>query len=710
MENYRETYKEEAYELLTELEAALLELENSPDNAEPVGRVFRCMHTIKGSGAMFGFDDIADFTHEVETAYDMIRDGKIPVTKQLIDISLAACDQIRKMVNDDAASDKEKQTEIIESFRKMLQESGVGSQESEANSQTPTANSQQPSANRQPPTAISHQPIPTTYRIRFHPSPDIFSTGTNPILLISELRELGKCRVIPHIDNIPELASLEPESCYIRWDILLQTSEKIQTVQDVFIFVEDRCTLDIQTLDETDNIEDETDDKKLGEILIEHGHLTKEDLNRALAAQKRVGEILVESKAIDINALESALAEQDRVRETKKKQLEASSVSSIRVAAEKLDILVNLVGELVTVQARLTQKSSSSQSDSELHSIAEEVERLIGELRDNTMSIRMVTIGTTFNKFKRLVRDLSEELKKEAVIIIEGEDTELDKTVIEQINDPMMHIIRNTMDHGIELPEVRIAKGKPKEGIIHLSAEHSGSNVLIQISDDGAGLDTDAIRAKAVEKGMIQPDDELTEKDIFSLIFLPGFSTSEKVTEVSGRGVGLDIVKRRIESLRGSVEISSKKDIGTTTVLRLPLTLAIAEGLLVKIGEGYFIFPLSDIEECVELARKDADKARDRNMMKFRDDAVSYLSLREMFNIKDDPPLIEQVVIVKDKGDIVGLGVDYVIGQHQTVIKSLGKFYKNIKGMSGATILGDGTVALIIDIPQIIQSVKRDLF
>ncbi len=695
MENYIETYKEEAYELLTELEAALLELENSPDNTELVGRVFRCMHTIKGSGAMFGFYEIADFTHEVETVYDLIRDGKIPVTKQLIDISLAACDQIRKMVNSDATADKKKQTEIIESFRKMLS--------------SPATCDLRPATCDLQPASCDLQSENITYRIRFHPSPDIFSTGTNPILLISELRELGKCDVIPHINNIPELALLEPESCYIRWEILLQTSEKIETIQDVFIFVEERCTLDIKALGDKDDLKDEKNDKKLGEILIEHGHLTREELKKALAAQKKVGEILLESKAIDIDTLTSALTEQDMIRERKKKQQDSNSTSSIRVAAEKLDILVNLVGELVTSQARLTQKASS-QSDTELRSIAEEVERLIGELRDNTMSIRMIPIGATFNKFKRLVRDLSEELGKEAAIIIEGEETELDKTVIEQLNDPLMHIIRNTIDHGTELPEVRIAKGKPREGMIHLSAEYSGSNVLIKISDDGAGLDTDAIRAKAVEKGLIQPDAELSEKDIFSLIFLPGFSTAKKVTDVSGRGVGLDIVKRRIESLRGSVEITSKKNIGTTTILKLPLTLAIADGLLVKIGDGYFVFPLSDIEECVELSRKDSDKAKERNMMKFRNDAVSYLSLREMFDIDGTKPPIEQVVMIKEKGDIVGLGVDYVIGQRQTVIKSLGKFYKDIKGMSGATILGDGTVALIIDIPQIIQSVKRDLF
>ncbi|MCP4112132.1 MAG: chemotaxis protein CheA [Desulfobacteraceae bacterium] len=674
MDNFRETYKEEAYELLTELETSLLELEKLPDDRELVGHVFRAMHTIKGSGAMSGFDNVADFTHEIETVFDFVRNGKIFISKSLTDLSLAACDLIRKMVDGEPV-DKGAEKEIIESFKKML----TGT---EQHSEIPPVSG---------PTGLPRKL--ETYRIQFQPDPGIFKTGTNPILLLNELRELGKCQVVAYTDRIPLLKDIDPETCYLNWNVILTGSSNIDEIRDVFIFVEDNCVLSVEPI--------EKKEKKLGEILVERGDITKKELNDALKSQKRVGEILIETKAVELEAVESALAEQEKLRKAKKRQQEAVISSSIRVAADKLDILVDLVGELVTVQARLRQRAFS-QNDSVLLSISEDVERLTAELRDNTMSIRMLPIGTTFNKFRRLVRDISEELGKKVVMETSGEETELDKTVIEQLNDPLIHLIRNTIDHGIELPDIRTSAGKPEQGIVRLSAQHSGSSVLIQISDDGAGIDTEAIRYAAVEKGLIMPDAELDEKKIFSFIFAPGFSTAKELSELSGRGVGLDVVKRRIENLRGSVEISSTKGVGTTFTLKMPLTLVITDGLLVRIGEGFFVAPLSAVEECVEISRNEAEKAGERSMMKFREEIIPYLSLREMFNANGEKPLVEQVVIVEINNQRAGFGVDRVIGQHQTVIKTLGRFYDKVKGVSGATILGDGTVALILDVHQLL--------
>lgn len=393
------------------------------------------------------------------------------------------------------------------------------------------------------------------------------------------------------------------------------------------------------------------------------------------------------------------------MKEVRQERQSQESASSIRVPAEKLDVLVNLVGELVTVQARLSQ-TSAGRRDAELMSIAEEVERLTAELRDNALNIRMLPIGTTFSKFKRLVRDLSNELGKKIEMETSGAETELDKTVIEKLNDPLVHLIRNSIDHGIEMPEERAAAGKPAQGTVHLSAVHSGDSVFITIKDDGAGLDKEAIRAKAIEKGLIQPTTELSEKEIFAQIFAPGFSTAKKISSVSGRGVGMDVVKRAIEALRGTIEITSKRGEGTTITVKIPLTLAIIESLLVQIGGDRFLLPLSLVDECVELTGSDIEKSHGRNLATVRDHMVPYIPLREKFRISGNAPDIQQIVITQVNGMRVGFVVDHVIGEHQTVIKSLGRAYKNVEGISGATILGDGAVALIVDIPQLIKEVE----
>ncbi len=701
MDRGRAAFREEAYERLAELEATMLELEESPENDELVDRAFRAMHTIKGSGAMFGFDAIAEFTHEVETVYDLVRNHKLPVTKELIALTLSAHDQIGALLEESHTGktvDENKGREIIASFQNL-----VPAADALVDDMIPEDMDSQEDVTE--PESVEDE---ATYRIIFHPDSNIFAYGTNPILLLHELKELGKCKVIGHVDQIPTIQDIDPEICYTHWDIILTTSQGINAIKDVFIFVEDVCQLSIETVDSgEDDLTDEEPQKKLGEILVERGDLKQEDLHGVLEEHKPLGKILEDSGLVKSSQIQAALAEQQHLKEAREHRHKTDSASSIRVASDKLDILVDLVGELVTVQARLGQLAMVK-DDADFLLIAEEVERLTAELRDHTMSVRMLPIGSTFNKFKRLVRDLANELGKDALLTTDGADTELDKNVIEQLNDPLVHIIRNCLDHGIESPDVRVTNKKPKRGNIHLSAEHSGGNVLIRIQDDGAGLDTAAIRGKAIEKGIITADAELSKNEIHSLLFAPGFSTAESVTNVSGRGVGMDVVKRGIEALRGVIKIESTPGKGTTIILKLPLTLAIIDGLLVKIGNDDFVLPLATVEECIELTREDIARVHGRHVANVRGSIIPYVHLREEFNIPGKPPDIEQIVITELHNQKVGFVVDYVIGEHQTVIKTLGHIYKNVEGISGATILGDGTVALILDINQLLQLVEQE--
>lgn len=702
---YADTFKEEAYELLAELENSLLELEERPDDMELIGRVFRSMHTIKGSGAMFGFDDIAAFTHQVETAFDQVRSGKLVVSKKMINLTLAARDQIKAMLDgsgeEGGGGDPAVTTELIAGFKALQAE--------------PQPIPSPPAAPAPPtpgpaPAASQEDAELITYRIRFIPQPHICAHGTKPLGLLNELRDLGNCKMIAHTCNVPPLAELDPEECHLFWDVILTTDQGINAIKDIFIFVEDECELKIDIIDRGGQADNEETYKKLGEILRERGDIATNDILSILATQKKLGELLVENGLVTPLQVQSALAEQQHVKEVRqeRKQKEERTQAqeagaSIRVPAEKLDVLVNLVGELVTIQARMTQ-TAFGREDDELIAIAEEVERLTGELRDNALNIRMLPIGTTFNKFKRLVRDLSAELGKEIEMATEGADTELDKTVIERLNDPLVHLIRNCIDHGIERPEARQAAGKPRQGTVVLAAVHSGDSVLLTIEDDGAGLDKEAILAKAMEKGMVAPGAELTDHEIYNLIFAPGFSTAKKVTNVSGRGVGMDVVKRAIDGLRGSIQIDCRPGKGTVISIKIPLTMAIIETLLVQIGEDRFLIPLSLVDECIELTRDDVAAAHGREMATVRGQRIPYIPLRQKFAIGGSVPEIEQVVITQVDGNRVGFVVDHVIGEHQTVIKSLGRAYKNVEGLSGATILGDGSVALILDIPQLVQA------
>lgn len=665
IDRHRQAFIEEARELLSELESSLLELEVNSDDTELIAKVFRALHTIKGSSAMFGFEDVAIFTHDIENVFDCVRNGELEISKELINLTLSARDQISLMISDNQKKNETeelKEKEIISAFKSIINnQKGLSGNNDIAESVV--KNNDKTASQRT-----------CKYKIVFAPSSEIFMSGTNPILLLNELRTLGDCKIVADVSSIPDFTAIDPTLCYMKWEIELSTKEGIDSIKDVFIFVEDSALIKIEELD----VDEPVFDTAITKII---AHKNEElfptnEANRESGTKKEIN---------------------------KEFHLDNEGTSSIRVAASKLDELVNLVGELVIVQARLSELSAKENSQ-EISSIAEEVERLTWDLRDSALNIRMLPIGTTFSKFKRLVRDLANSLGKKIELTTSGAETELDKTVIEKLNDPLVHIIRNCVDHGIEDSGVRRNSGKPEIGKIHLSATQSGGSVLIRISDDGNGIDEIAVKNKAVKLGLIPADAEPSKAEIFALILNAGFSTASSVTNVSGRGVGMDVVKQAIENLRGSIEFESEKGAGTAITLKIPLTLAIIDGLLVKINDSYFVLPLSSVEECIELINSNGMNTSTRNLINVRGEIVPFIRIRDFFRLDGIKPLIEQIVIVDIKGRRIGFVVDNVIGQHQTVIKNLGSIYKNIEGVSGATILGDGNVALIIDAMKVAQN------
>lgn len=743
----REIFREEALELLAELETTLLELEADPANMDLVNRAFRALHTVKGSGAMFGFDDIAEFTHDIENVFDKIRNDELYVTKELINVTFAARDHIMAMLGaGETEATQEQADTIISKLRTLSLSQHVAAAEAQPAEPAPPA-SEPANQTHEPASEISELPVcgapgregedggecvgTKRYRITLRPRVARVEKELHLEPLFEGLRALGPCTVQADKSQVPSLTELDPRELHVGWVVDLTTEAPRSAIEDLFFFTDIDLDVDYEPLaldasapemecrcamgqahlpEERPTVLDleEAPPKKLGELLVEEGVVRQEDIDRALGQQKPIGKILTEQGLVTEQQVERAVERQRREREpakTPQAPAPKDPGSSLRVAADKLDTLVDLVGELVIVQAQISQVVSE-RGDAMLNMLAEQLERLSAELRDSTLGIRMLPIGTTFSKFRRLVRDLSSELGKEIDLVTRGEETELDKTVIERLGDPLVHLLRNSLDHGIEMPEVRRAAGKKPAGLILLEAEHSGSDVLIRITDDGKGLDPEVIRAKAVDKGLISADAELSEGEIYKLIFLPGFSTAAKVTNISGRGVGMDVVHRAIDSLRGSIEITSAKGSGTTITIRLPLTLAIIEGLQVQVGDGYFVIPLSIVEECVEIFAKDKDEGRDQQLVNLRGELVPYINLRRWFEIEGESPAIEQIVITGVDGKRVGIAVDHVIGEYQTVIKSLGRVYRDADGVSGATIRGDGTLALILDVPRLVRSIS----
>lgn len=671
-----QTFRSEARDLFEQLETTLLDIESDPDNKELIDCAFRALHTIKGSGAMFGFDAASAFAHHLENAFDQVRKGQAPATRELVEVALAARDHIRLLIESPEEASESNGQAILRQLAAVM--GGAAAAKSPGHAPPPP---QAPQSKR------------ATYRIHFKLARDAMTSGCNPLLLLREMRDLGECTVLTITDDIPPLSEMEPGACYAAWECVLTTEHPRTAIDDVFLFVIDDMELRVEEI--------EPEVKLLGEILVEHQVLTPDSVERAVGAQPRLGGLLVQEGLATPDKVHGALAEQRHLKGEAEKQARKED-AGIRVQAERLDELMDQVGELVIAQARLRQLANNG-SDLHLKSLVEEIERLSSQLRDTTMGIRMVPIGSLFSRFRRLVRDLSRELGKDIQLTTAGEETELDKTVIERLHDPLVHLIRNSLDHGIEGPQDREAKGRPRQGTIHLSAVHSGAQVLISIRDDGRGIDPAKVRAKAEENGLIPPGADLTDSELFQLIFLPGFSTAAHITNVSGRGVGMDVVKRAIDALRGSIDVTSTLGVGTTITLRLPLTLAIIDGLLVRVGDGRYVIPLSAVEENVELPPEADSRSTGRDFLDIRDEVVPFLRLRGLFRVTTPPDPYQKVVIVSAGEGRVGLAVDQIIGDHQTVIKSLSKLHADVQTFSGATILGDGTVALILDVPRLID-------
>jgi len=680
-DNLKSLFFEEAKELLSELESVLLQLEKNSEDNELIDRAFRALHTLKGSGGMFGFNEISMFVHKIEAVYDKIRSKELSINQDIIRDTLRSLDIITYML--EVPTEKHSQdiadavldiTTKFNSYCNLAEEKSIEEQVTK-------------------PVQVEKE---KTYKIKFKPNDYLMLHGHNILSLINEIVALGKTIVVTKFHTIPDFDEYNPELLYTEWLILLSTDAAIDVIKDIFIFVESDAELRIKKLSDENLLNNDLIIQVLTQHLLENNDITAKDiekinqqLNISISENKELKEKIIAEKKVDLS-----------------KSIE-QKVSSIRVPAEKLDHLVNIVGELVTMQARINQISQTLQN-SELTSISEEAERLIWDLRDIAMNIRMLPIGATFSRFKRLVFDLSKDLGKEVELVLEGEETELDKTVIEKLNDPLLHLIRNCIDHGIELPEERVSKGKPRKGLIKLSAKQMGNEVIIEVFDDGKGLNKNKILNTALEKGLIQSSSELTENEIYQLIFLPGFSTAEKVTNVSGRGVGMDVVKTSIEQLRGSVKIDSIEGEGTKIQIILPLTLAIIDGLLVKISDDIYVIPLSNVEECIELTKEDIEKFNNKNIVNVRGELIPYIRLSEFLGYCYQRLDIEQVVILRLGENRIGLCVDYVIGDHQTVIKTLSKIYKNVQGISGATILGDGSIALILDVNKIFAIVEKE--
>ncbi|WP_017669961.1 chemotaxis protein CheA [Blastomonas sp. AAP53] len=664
-------FRVEAGELLVGIEQALLDLTHDLESRDLVDTVFRGLHTLKGSGAMFGFDALANFTHHCETAFDRVRKGKVPATQELVAVILSAMDHMQALVDGDGSGLAAAGDDILARLHNAI------------------GDDNEAMVAAAPGDGDGNGAVPATHgasgwRVTFYLPPDAMANGTNPLALLDEMRGLGDAKVTALTDRIPPLAELDASQCHIGWQVELRGDVTREDIEDVFIFVMDDMELDIVPL-------------ACGE---EDPAISATEI----AAQPVQAEAAAVGEARETSPVETGAAS---TADTARGRPVGTPTESVRVPAERLDVLMDRVGELVIVQSRLAQLAHGGvrgpAGELALRSVAEDIERLASELRDTMMVLRMVPVASLFGRFRRLVHDLARETGKTIELSTHGETTEVDKTVIERLADPMVHLIRNACDHGLETAEDRIAAGKPAAGQVRLSAQQAAGEVLITIRDDGRGIDRERVRAKAEAQGLIEPGQQMSDSELMQMIFHPGFSTAAQVTNLSGRGVGMDVVKRTIESLRGTIDIASNPGEGSTVTLRIPLTLAIIDGLLVRVGEGRYVIPLGAVEECIELSLEDDLRSRGRSFVTLRDRLVPFIRMRDMFETGTRPDPHQKIVVITTGGERVGLVVDQIIGSHQTVIKAMSALHRDVPAFAGATILGDGSVALILDTLQLVS-------
>jgi two-component system chemotaxis sensor kinase CheA len=692
MDELTSVYIQESREQLAGMEADLLRLEQNPDARDDIDAIFRAAHTIKGGSGVIECRFIEQFTHLVENVLDALRNGELAVSGPLATLLLECCDHMGSLIDvlaaQEAAPDAallargDGLSERLRGFRPEPEEGGAAAAESTAGGVNLDS-----------------------WHISVRFGRDVLRGGTDPLSFIRYLAGLGEIIGLETIaDALPAAAEMDAESCYLGFELRLQTRASKAEIERVFDFVREECELRI--LPPRSNIADyirlitelPEDTLRLGEMLVRCGALTQAEVDAGLRAQDAgadaadrpapLGEILVDSKVVHKEVVDAAVTRQGQVVEKKARESQL-----VRVHADKLDQLIDLIGELVIAGASANLLALKSRQ-SELLEATSVLSRLVESIRDSALQLRMVQIGDTFTRFNRVVRDVSKELGKEIELAISGAETELDKTVVEKIGDPLMHLVRNALDHGIEPAAVRLARGKPACGRVALNAYHDSGSIVIEVSDDGGGLDREKIRAKAVERGLIPPDGNPTDNELVNLIFEPGFSTVDAVSTLSGRGVGMDVVRRNIAALRGTVEVASAAGRGSTFTIRLPLTLAIIDGFLVGVEKASYVIPLDAVVECIECR----NLAGDRDFLNLRGEALPFIRLRQLFEIDGQAPPRESIVVVQSGGQRAGIVVDQLMGEFQTVIKPLGRLFANLRGIGGSTILGSGDVALILDV------------
>ncbi len=669
MDEIRQIFEAECHDGLNVIESGLLALKAGDNNAETINDIFRGAHSIKGGAATFGYSNIADFTHVMETLLDRLRSDELAVVPALVQVFLESVDCLRDMVEcmGGGEYDVERTERVKSELEKWLgDDAQADADDSEDSAEAATDSASQEQSGAQ------------CWDIAFKPKKDYLKTGNQPQHIFRALAELGEVKLQPDFSGLPAFTKSKPDEMYLNWQIELKSDVSKEEILAEFDWVENECEVEVTARAGT-------------------GKGTGKGANK-----KAQAEATPASSAAPAESAGAAPAAAN-TRQAKKES------GSIRVEIDKIDTLLNLVGEMVINQSMLNQFSSSNRNGENLGNGTEldqglaNLERTTRELQEAVMSIRMLPVSTTFNRFPRLVYDLSSKLGKDVELKITGETTELDKTVLEKIADPLSHLIRNSLDHGVEAPDVRLARGKDKTGTISLSASHEGGSVIIRVADDGGGLNSEKIYAKALERGLVKEGDTLSSQQINNLIFQPGFSTADEVTDVSGRGVGMDVVRSNIEEIGGRVEVFSDPGKGSTFQITLPLTLAVLDGQLVQVGEQVFVVPLLSIVETVQV---DMDKINivsgSEPLYRLRGEVIPIIDMRSLYIINGEKKLNsyegKQLVIVDIDRNYIGLVVDDLLDQHQVVIKSLETNYVKMPGILGATILGDGTVSLIVDV------------
>lgn len=723
-----QTFITESRELLADMEHALLNIDLSQDlgdQGEAINAIFRAAHTIKGSAGLFSLDHMVAFTHVVESLLDAVRDGRAVIDDDMVALLLACCDHLSSMTDGLAAGQYEADPNTApEGERLLLQlrrRMGAGDEPAQSLAEQSLTVRPEPDVERMGQEASDGDSDYWHISLRF--GAGVLQNGMDPIAFLRYLARLGRIAGMATVaDALPAADEMDAELCYLGFEIAFESTADRAAILGVFEFVQDDC--EIRLVAPRGKVSEYVEliralpenPARLGEMLVQCGSVTAAELAAALAQQsqqsqppeapgkagaqpaqeapQRLGSILVAAGQVAPVVVEAALTRQKQVVEQK-----AQENRSVRVDSDKLDRLIDLVGELIIAGAR-TSVIGLRLHNAELLEATSTVSNLVEQVRDAALELRMVKIGATFNRFQRVVHDVARELGKDIGLAVDGEDAELDKTVVEKIGDPLMHLVRNAMDHGIEPAAVRVAAGKPARGMITLNAFHESGSIVIEVSDDGGGLRKEKILAKAIERGLVDPERKLTDAEIYNLIFEAGFSTAETITNLSGRGVGMDVVKRNITALRGSVDVRSVEGQGATVTVRLPLTLAIIDGFLVQVGSSVFVIPLDTIEECIEFA---AEPGQDYSNL--RGQVLPFIRLRSLFHIAGAPTRRESIVVLRFGKVRAGLVVDTLLGEFQTVIKPLSPIFSEVRCISGSTILGSGDVALILDVGALLQAV-----